>query len=101
MTALEPNCAATGPTGTVDLPPNAKQRFAAAVQSQDGIGLKDPQAADQEARQLCQNIAQHGNSAIDGEIRATEKQSPQLTPYEAALVISDAIRAYCPQFANR
>jgi hypothetical protein len=46
-------------------PPNAEQQFAAALQRQDGMGLSDPQAADHQARQLCQQIADNGKSAID------------------------------------
>ncbi len=45
---------------------------------------------------MCQDLANGGSAQpyIDG----TLKKSPSLAPWQAALVVHQAIQAYCPQY---
>jgi hypothetical protein len=76
-------------------PPDAAGKFSDSLK-QGGMWPKA--GDDQQARNLCADLA-NGESP-DEYVRGTMRKSPQLTPAEAAQVVRDAIRAYCPQFGG-
>jgi hypothetical protein len=87
----------------VGVPPDAHQRFTQALrgdtlQTQGGAGLypTDPAAVDSEAQSMCQDLADGGS--IQPYITGTLQKSPTLAPWQAAQVVHQAIRAYCPQY---
>jgi hypothetical protein len=85
-------------------PPDARQTFSRALrgdtlQTQNGAGLypTDPPATvDSEAESMCQDLANGGS--IQPYIDGTLRKSPTLAPWQAALVVKQAVEAYCPQY---
>ncbi|WP_369830299.1 DUF732 domain-containing protein [Mycobacterium sp. E342] len=87
-------------------PPAAHQQFTQALrsdrpQTQGGNGLHptdSPATVDSEARAMCRDLANGGS--IEPYVSGTLAKSPSLAPWQAALVVNQALRAYCPQFAR-
>ncbi|WP_407688040.1 DUF732 domain-containing protein [Mycobacterium sp. HUMS_1102779] len=85
-------------------PPDAHRQFTQSLQDDKaqtvgGNGLHPSQSTDvinAEAQEMCQDLANGGSAQpyIDG----TLKKSPSLAPWQAALVVHQAIQAYCPQY---
>ena len=87
-------------------PPDARQTFTGALrgdtpETQGGNGLyptDSPAAVDSEAAEMCRDLANGGS--VQPYIDGTLRKSPTLAPWQAALAVHQAIRAYCPQYDN-
>ena len=85
-------------------PPDAHQQFTQALQGDKpetvgGNGLhpnQPPDVINAEAQEMCQDLANGGS--IQPYIDGTLQKSPSLAPWQAALVVHQAIQAYCPQY---
>lgn len=85
-------------------PPVAHQTFTQALrgdkpQTQNNAGLyptEAPAAVDSEAKAMCQDLASGGS--VQPYIDGTLKKSPSLAPWQAALIVRQAVGAYCPQY---
>jgi Protein of unknown function (DUF732) len=88
-------------------PPDAHETFNQALtgdkpQTQNNAGLyptDSPAAVDSEAKAICQDLA--GGGDLQPYIAGTPRKSPSLAPWQAALVVRQAVGAYCPQYADR
>jgi hypothetical protein len=91
----------------VQVPAAASQQFTQSLrddkaQTQGGNGLyptEAPAAVNSEAEAMCRDLA--GGGAIQPYVDGTLRKSPSLAPWQAAEVVHQAIRAYCPQYDKR
>jgi hypothetical protein len=87
-------------------PPSAHQAFTQTLrgdtrdtQNVAGLYLETPTKVDSEAEAMCKDLASGGS--IQPYITGTLRKSPSLAPWQAAMVVRQAVQAYCPQYANR
>jgi len=70
-----------------------------ATQNGAGLYLENPAKVDSEAEAMCEDLANGGS--IQPYITGTLRKSPSLAPWQAAMVVHQAVQAYCPQYATR